>query len=72
MSRIVIIDLPKEQSTDDVFCGYIESKLRFKGGNPMLSRCHSQPKRIHSAKGVAPAICAEETLGRYNILIEYE
>lgn len=71
MNKIVIIELPRKRSTQDLFCGYIESKLRFKDGDPKLSRCHSQQKRIHSVLGVAPAVCAEETLGRYNVLIEY-
>ena len=71
MAKVVMIDIPKEKSREDLFCGYIEGKLRFKGGDPRLSRCHSQPKRIHSALGVAPTISAGETLGRYWTLVTY-
>lgn len=71
MARVQIIDIPKERSNEDLFCGFIEGKLRFKGGDPRLSRCHSQPKRIHSALGVAPTLSAGETLGRYWTLIHY-
>ena len=70
--RVVIIGLPDKPSDENLFCGYIEGKLRFKNADPILSRCHSQPKRIHSSLGIAPTISAEETLGRYWTLIEYD
>ena len=71
MSKAVIIDLPKERSREDLFCGYIEGKLRPETSDLSCSRRHSQPHRIHSALGVAPCISAGETLGRYWTLITY-
>jgi hypothetical protein len=68
MSKVVIINIPDKPSNEDLFCGYIESKLRYE--NPLLSRSHSQPKRVHSSLGIAPTIHAGESLGRYWIITE--
>jgi hypothetical protein len=71
--KVVLIDTPTEKADRELFAGYIDADtLRMPDGNPMLSRCHRQPYRIYSAKGVSQCISAQETMGRYWTLIEYE
>ena len=53
------------------FVGYLDGNKRIK--NPTedqlkLSRTHRQPNRIHSDRGIHPALSASEVSGRYNIM----
>ncbi|WKB70199.1 DNA cytosine methyltransferase [Ligilactobacillus ruminis] len=65
-------DKVKRQSSDLIFVGYRNKKIRVKGVRPnteYLSRVHKMPNRIYSAQGVNPTISSQESSGRYFILL---
>ncbi len=68
-----LISNPKKQSSGLIFSGYRNKNIRKKGvrpGTQHLSRVHKQPNRIYSAEGTHPTLSAQETAGRYWILVD--
>lgn len=57
-----------EDSSEEVFCGYIEGTPRIEGSDPHHSRTHRQQYRIYSGGGISPALCS----GLMTILVAYE
>lgn len=72
-SEYTLIENPKMQEKSGlIFAGYRNKSTRKKGVLPNtmhLSRVHRQPNRIYSAEGTNPTLSAQETEGRYFILL---
>jgi DNA (cytosine-5)-methyltransferase 1 len=51
------------------FLGGIDKTRKGMENTPNLSRAYSQKNRIYSVLGCSPTICANETQGRYNVLL---
>lgn len=67
--------LIKQQDSGLMFCGYRNKGTWKKGTRPNtehLSRCHRQPNRIYSVRGVHPTLPSQESSGRFWIYIEEE
>lgn len=66
-----LLEAPTVQLSGLIFAGYRNKRLRQRGvGNSSiaLSRVHKQPNRIYDARGIHPALPAQETSGRFWIL----
>ncbi len=71
-SEYTLIREPKRQKSGLIFAGYRNKKIRINGVKPNsehLSRAHKQPNRIYSSQGIHPTLAAQETSGRYFILL---
>ena len=71
-SEYTLIREPKRQKSGLIFAGYRNKKIRINGVTPNsehLSRAHKQPNRIYSSQGIHPTLAAQETSGRYFILL---
>ncbi len=64
-----------QAKTGLIFCGYRNKGTWKTGVRPNtehLSRCHRQPNRIYSVKGIHPTLPSQETSGRFFIYIPEE
>ena len=71
-SEYTLIREPKRQKSGLIFAGYRNKEIRINGVKPdseHLSRAHKQPNRIYSSQGIHPTLAAQETSGRYFILL---
>ena len=62
--------IPSKERTDQVvYLGSLGHPRKGMEKQSHLSRAYSQPKRVFHPRGISPAIQAEESQGRYHILV---